>query len=73
MLGSKLRDKVFISYTQRGGQKKYYDELLVYLKQGELEGYLDVWSDEKLEASEDWHFEIQRAIEHCAVGVIVAS
>lgn len=55
-----LRNHIFISYSHR--DQKYLDELLVYLKHWQDEGLLDVWSDQRLEASQDWHEEIQKAI-----------
>ncbi len=65
------RNRIFISYSHE--DQSYLDEFRSYLKFWEDKGLLDVWIDPKLQAGQDWHKEIQQAIESAGIGVLLIS
>ena len=66
-----VRNRIFISYSHQ--DEKLFKELLVHLKPWQDQGILDVWTDQRLKASQNWHEEIQQAIDSAAVAVLLIS
>ena len=66
-----VRNRIFISYSHQ--DEKLFKELLVSLKPWQDQGILDVWTDQRLKASQNWHEEIQQAIDSAAVAVLLIS
>ena len=64
-------NRIFISYSHE--DQSYLDEFRSYLKFWEDKGLLDIWSDSKLQAGQDWHKEIQQAIDSAGIGVLLIS
>ena len=65
------RNKIFISYSHK--DQTLFNEFLLHLKPFQDDGQLTIWSDEELQASQDWYHEIQQAIDTAAVGVLLVS
>jgi len=62
---------VFISYSHK--DEAWKDRLVKQLGVLQAEGVLEVWDDRRIEAGEDWQPEIERAIEHAAVAILLVS
>jgi TIR domain len=54
------RNRIFISYSHR--DERLFKEFLRHLKPWQDEGILDAWTDNRLQAGQDWHSEIQQGI-----------
>ena len=67
------RNRIFISYSHADADKHYWEEFQKYLRLWEDKGILDVWSDRRIQASQDWHKEIQQAIDSAGVAVLLIS
>ena len=65
------RNRIFISYSHR--DERLFQEFLVHLKPWQNEGILDVWTDKRLQAGQDWHSEIQQGVASAAVAVLLIS
>ena len=66
------RDKVFISYSHK--DEEFLDAFRIHLKPWEDKGLLlDLWIDEQIEPSQDWHQKIQEALDTTAVAVLLVS
>ncbi len=62
---------VFVSYAHT--DDKYLDEFNQAVKPFVRNGLVDVWSDKKIQASQKWREEIQRAMEEAQVAVLLVS
>lgn len=62
---------VFLSYSRKDGD--FFQRLRTHLKPWDDQGLLDVWTDERIHASQDWHAEIQQALAQTAVAVLLVS
>jgi hypothetical protein len=65
------RNRIFISYSHQ--DEKLFQEFLVHLKPWQDLGIVDVWTDQRLQAGQDWHGEIQQGVASAAVAVLVVS
>src|SRR5262245_50228956 len=66
-----MSSAVFISYSHK--DEKWKDRLLKQLEVLELQGYLDVWTDRKIEPGGDWYKKIQSAMEMAKVAILLVS
>lgn len=62
---------IFISYSHKDEQEK--DELLSHLGVLQNAGLIDIWSDERIGAGEDWETEIDQAITKAKVAILLIS
>ncbi|HMN47361.1 MAG TPA: protein kinase [Povalibacter sp.] len=60
--------RLFVSYSHN--DEKYLDELRKYL---EVERRLDLWSDERIEAGEDWREQIRDALARADAAILLVS
>lgn len=67
------RNRVFISYSHNDKDQTFLKEFRVHLKPWEDMEQLNVWSDQRIKPSQDWHQEIQEALETTAVAVLLVS
>jgi hypothetical protein len=65
------RPAVFISYSHL--DEDWKDRLVSHLRVLEREGELDVWDDRRIGAGEDWRPEIEQAIAHATVAILIVS
>jgi hypothetical protein len=62
---------VFISYSHH--DQRYLDRLLVHLKPLEREGLVDLWVDTRLRPGDRWKDQIEQALNHAAVAILLVS
>jgi hypothetical protein len=62
---------VFISYSHK--DEAWKDRLVTHLGVLEKQGQLDLWDDRRIGAGEDWHAEIQDAMDRASVAVLLVS
>ncbi len=67
------RNRVFISYSHNAEDQALLKEFRVHLKPWEKTTLLDMWSDQQIKPSQDWHREIQDALESTAVAILLVS
>ncbi len=67
------RNRVFISYSHNAEDQEILKEFRVHLKPWERTTILDVWSDQQITPSQDWHQEIHDALESTAVAILFIS
>ncbi|MGE0822574.1 MAG: toll/interleukin-1 receptor domain-containing protein [Candidatus Binatia bacterium] len=67
------RNRVFISYSHNDKDQAFLTEFRVHLKPWEDAEKLNVWSDQRLTPSQDWHQEIREALATTAVAVLLVS
>jgi hemoglobin-like flavoprotein len=60
--------RLFVSYSHR--DEKYLEELRKYL---EVDRRLDLWSDERIEAGDDWREEIRSALADADAAILLVS
>src|SRR5215510_8137880 len=60
--------RLFVSYSHH--DEKYLEELRKYL---ETDRRLDVWSDERIEAGEEWRKEIRTALAQADAAILLVS
>jgi len=65
------RPMVFISYSHH--DEAWKDRLVRHLRVLKLEGNLEVWDDRRISAGDEWRGEIQNAMEHARVAVLLIS
>lgn len=65
------RNRIFISYSHQ--DEKLFREFLVHLKPWQDLDIVDVWTDKRLQAGQDWHGEIQQGVASAAVAVLLIS
>src|SRR6266545_4778666 len=65
------RDQVFVSYSHE--DDAHLKRLMVHLKPFEREDLINVWSDTKIKASQQWREEIQSALQRAAVAILLVS
>jgi len=64
-----MRDKIFISYSHKDA--RFRQRLETHLKS--LTTSASFWSDEKIEAGDDWEKEIHKAMNEAAVAILLVS
>ena len=62
---------VFISYSHK--DEEWKERLVTQLGVLQMEGILDVWDDQRIEAGEDWYPEIEKAINNASVAILMIS
>lgn len=62
---------VFISYSHK--DELWKDRLVSHLRVLEYEGALDVWDDRRIHAGDDWHREIETALDNATVAILIIS
>jgi len=65
------RTHVFISYSH--DDQTYLDRLMPFLRFYEYHTPLELWSDQRLKAGDDWEEEIANALEHSTVALLLIS
>ena len=65
------RNRVFISYSHC--DEAFLKQFRVHLTFWEEQGLLELWSDQEITPSEDWHQTIQEALAETAVAVLLVS
>lgn len=68
---SAKRMSVFVSYSH--ADATFLSRLRAHLRPIERENRIDIWSDQRLLAGDDWRANIRRAIHGCRVAVILVS
>jgi formylglycine-generating enzyme required for sulfatase activity len=63
--------KVFISYSRK--DKKWLERLRPHLKQLELEGKIEVWTDNKISIGDNWQDKISEALETSSSAILLVS
>jgi hemoglobin-like flavoprotein len=70
-MGEFTRDQVFISYAhQDANWREEFERMLAPARE---RGLLQVWSDEAIEAGENWGQNIRRALERARVGLLLVT
>jgi len=70
-MGQSKREQVFISYAHQDVQwREEFERMLAPARE---RGLLDVWSDDAIEAGENWFQNIQRALERARVGLLLVT
>ena len=63
--------RLFISYSHRDGE--YLERLMVHLKPLGRDGEMDIWSDRRLRAGDDWKDEIRQALGLSNAAILLVS
>lgn len=63
--------RVFISYSHK--DESWKDRVVTHLRVLEKQALLDVWDDRRIKAGEDWHEEIQKALDSADVAILMIS
>lgn len=64
-------DSIFISYAH--ADSPFLDRLNKHLKPLQREGRVDVWSDQRILAGQDWKAEIEKALVNAKVAILLLS
>ena len=67
------RNQVFISYSHNPEDQAILREFQIHLKPWERTTILDVWSDQKIKPSDDWHLRIHEALAGTAIAILFIS
>ena len=70
---SMTRNQIFISYCHNAEDQVILKEFRVLLKPWERATLLDVWSDQRITPSQDWHQKIHEALASTAVAILFIS
>ncbi len=65
------RSKVFVSYSHK--DRKALEQLQRFLKPLERDGLVDCWDDTRIEPGDDWHAEIDAALDTATAAVVFVS
>jgi len=65
--------KIFVSYSHKDTQYIGSDGLLGFLKGLEINGDVELWTDEKLTAGDDWDEVLKNQVQGCQIGLIFVS
>ena len=65
------KPSVFISYSHV--DKEYLNRFRVHAKPLEKKGLIDIWVDTKIKAGDKWEKEIERALSHAAIAILMIS
>ncbi|HUE89731.1 MAG TPA: toll/interleukin-1 receptor domain-containing protein [Vicinamibacterales bacterium] len=65
------RPAVFISYSHK--DEHWKNRLVAHLRVLEREGALDLWDDRRLAAGDEWRPDIEQAIAHATVAILIVS
>jgi hypothetical protein len=63
--------RIFVSYSHR--DKDVLDRLLVHLRPLERDHLVDVWTDTRIEAGADWKREVDEALRHASVAILLVT
>src|SRR5262249_29151659 len=63
--------RVFVSYSHE--DEKWLDRLRIFLKPLVREGQIDLWSDKRITPGSEWKAEIDSALNHAAVAILLIS
>lgn len=66
-----LRCRIFISYSHR--DEAYLKKLQFYLKPLEKQGLVDRWDDTRISPGMRWREEIQKALDHAQIAILLVS
>lgn len=69
---------IFICYAHQDNKssdpsRRWLERLQQHLASLELEGQIEIWSDEQIELGEDWHDRIQAALKQVKAAVLLVS
>ena len=62
---------VFISYSHK--DEDWKDRVVTHLRVLQMQDMLDVWDDRRIEAGDEWHSEIENALNAASVAVLLVS
>jgi TIR domain-containing protein len=65
------KPSIFISYSHK--DEKWKDRLENQLAVLEQEGSYDIWTDHQIGAGQDWHDEIEKALQRASVAILLVS
>ena len=63
--------KIFISYSHK--DEDFKDELIIMLASLQRRGVIDAWQDRRIEEGDEWHQEIQDAMNDCELAILLVS
>lgn len=69
--GTKLRDRIFISYSHQ--DKKFKERLETHLKSYSIDEKIDYWSDTDILPGTDWNDAISESIHQATVAILLLS
>lgn len=64
-------NRIFISYSHK--DQDYLERLMVHLKPLKKKGIIDPWIDTRLKIGDKWKSEIEAALKHASVGILLVS
>lgn len=64
-------NRIFVSYSHQDSH--FLTRLKVHLRPYERDRLVDVWSDERIQAGDDWRDEIESALESASVAILLVS
>ena len=70
-MASERNYNVFISYAHQDA--KWKDDFLKHLAPAKRRGLVDVWTDDVIQASQNWREEIEKALDTADVGLLLVS
>ena len=65
------RGRVFVSYSHK--DSAWLDKVLVFLRPIERAGSIEIWSDRRMEAGDQWREEIERALSNTDAALLLVS
>ena len=65
------RTQIFVSYSH--ADSEHLQRLKIHLRPFERQSQVDVWSDTKIKAGQQWRKEIENALERAAVAILLIS
>ena len=69
--GSRSPPSIFISYSH--ADESWKDRVVTQLRSLESEGGFDVWDDRRIAVGDDWYPEIEKALTHASVAILLIS
>jgi serine/threonine protein kinase/pSer/pThr/pTyr-binding forkhead associated (FHA) protein len=68
---NRVRSSIFVSYSHR--DSKWLEKLKIMLKPLDRAGLMELWDDSRIKPGEKWKEEIQSAIAHAEVAILLVS